>query len=145
MIPQFPAREEAYERASFPIEDAVLEAECRRRGTRMAFLTMAAIFGYDSLKLVKELHSIMTEPMQDAAGNKRDLDEELFLRMTFWSVEAETNVDLYSPTEQAYIERSMMVVLGDYQPLTQERFEEWKDAVLKMKFEDKATGQALMN
>ena len=141
LIPRYKASEEAYEKASFEIVDPALEAQCQRRGIRMAFLTLAAIFGFDSLKLIHELHGIMTEPMTDQSGNPHELDETLFLRMTYWSVEAENDVRLYSDSEQAFMERSAMELLGDYQPLTQERYEAWREALLMMKVEDNATGQ----
>lgn len=145
LIPRYKASEEAYEKASFAIDDPALEAQCQRRGIRMAFLTLAAIFGFDSLKLIHELHCIMTEPMTDQSGNPHELDEALFLRMTYWSVEAENDVTLYSDSEQAFMERSAMELLGDYQPLTQERYEAWREALLMMKVEDNATGQSQNN
>ena len=87
----------------------------------------------------------MTEPMTDQSGNPHELDEALFLRMTYWSVEAENDVTLYSDSEQAFMERSAMELLGDYQPLTQERYEAWREALLMMKVEDIATGQSQNN
>ena len=145
MIPQYPASEDAYEKASFTLQDEALEDECKRRGVRMAFLTFAAIFGFDSVKLIKELHHIMTAPMTDSEGNAQELDEPLFLRMTFWSVEAENDVTLFSPSEQATIERSAMEILGDYQPLTQERYELWREELLKLKFEYRMTSGSPLN
>ena len=145
MIPQYPASEDAYEKASFTLQDEALEDECQRRGVRMAFLTFAAICGFDSVKLIKELHHIMTAPMTDSEGNAQELDEPLFLRMTYWSVEAETDVSLFSPSEQATIERSAMEILGDYQPLTQERYELWREELLKLKFEDRMTSGSPLN
>ena len=43
------------------------------------------------------------------------------------------------------MERSAMELLGDYQPLTQERYEAWREALLMMKVEDNATGQSQNN
>ena len=108
MIPHYPASEDAYEKASSILQDEALEEECKRRGVRIAFLTFAAISGFDSVKLIKELHHIVTAPVMDSEGNAQELDEPHFLRMTFWSVEAENDVTLFSPSEQATIERSAM-------------------------------------
>ena len=145
MNPYQIATDEAYDKASFALEDLALEAECKRRGVRMAFLTLGATFGYDTQKLIKELHAIMTMPMMDSSGNERALDQEVFLRMTYWSVMADEDVSLFSPNEQAMMERSAMEVLGDYQPLTQQRYDDWREAITKMSFEARTPEEIMMN
>ena len=111
----------------------------------MAFLTLATIFGAESVNLIKELHAAMTAPMQDSQGHAQDLEDKLFLRMTYWATQAEHNVELFSPAEQAAIERSAQEILGSYQVLTQDRYDQWKKALLALSPEQKATGTSLLN
>ncbi len=58
--------------------------------------TSISSFGFDSLKLIKELHSLMSDPLTDRDENPRAMDEELFLLMTYWATEAENNINFLS-------------------------------------------------
>ena len=120
---------EEYEKAGFAISDESLEIQCKNRGIRMAFLTLAPILGFGNLSLIKELHSCMTCPMNDSFNQKREIDDELFLRMSYWATQAHDDIHLFNEAEQAIIERCANSVFKESRPLSQERFQKLKDVL----------------
>lgn len=122
--------EQDYLNSSIPFDDATLEAQCRCRGVRMAFLTLAPSIGLRSVRLMKELYSVMNSPMTNQLGSEVMPENEVFLRMTYWASRAHEDITLFSPSELAAFERCAESVLGKRESMTQKRFEKLLDVVL---------------
>ena len=80
--------EQDYLNSSIPFDDATLEAQCRCRGVRMAFLALAPSIGLRSVRLMKELYSVMNSPLTNQLGSEVMPENEVFLRMTYWASRA---------------------------------------------------------
>ena len=137
--------DEQFEKSAFAIPDESLENQCKKRGIRMAFLTLAPGLGLHSLPLIKELHGIMTQPMIDELNHVHDLENELFLRMTYWANQAQNNVFLFNESERAFIERCADFNLGNHAPLSQERFEQLWQTVYESNFDPRTQTQSHLN
>ena len=137
--------DEQFEKSAFAIPNESLENQCKKRGIRMAFLTLAPGLGLHSLPLIKELHAIMTQPMIDELNHVHDLENELFLRMTYWANQAQNNVFLFNESEQAFIERCADFTLGNHAPLSQERFEQLWQTVLESDLDSNVHTHAHLN
>lgn len=136
-----------YLKSRLPIEDHVLEEQCKRRGVRMTFLTLQLAnrnnLGTSALESAKELYRVLTEPMVDSKGQSHGVDGSLFLRLIFWSTQADQDVTLFNEQELAHLEADAIELLGTSHPMDQERYETFK-MVIKGEDEEKPTNSSYL-
>ena len=130
MTEQERIRKEFETKGCFPLQDPVLEEQCKRRGIHMGYLTVMGNVVKPNLSFFEDLHRTCNDKITDSNDNLLDMDEMMSMRMLWWSIEAANRIELFNEKEFAEIERAVQLGLHTHAPLTQEMFEEWLDRAL---------------